>query len=657
MKQSIGSGRGSVYNIIMKALQSGDKYGYEICQEVETKTNGNYILKQPSLYSGLKRLEAQKLVESYWGDSDIGGRRHYYKLTPAGRSKIEQTDFSWEDERNEIVDKFFEQSELDKSLNEVKDTVESITKTVEQSENINEQLNSIINNDDVSHVSPVQPKTNIKQQSSFSHKVNDNQFDLFSFANFANENQETSSNEIQNEQEELIQKEDVIIEEEKQTITSVEDTVENVFIENANTDEQLKVENIENKVEETTLNIEETIVKEQIECNEEPEDEINFEDFFINKKSNSFSEKVEEVSSTPLSLNDLEKSDTFYGSNLNNEPLEVSINDDFDKKYEQWANSLEDEKEEDLRLEQEKRMSDILSGNFTPTQNVELHKTYDSTIEKENTNIDNLDLQAIFGNNMEDTCVLNDTKEDKVNDKPEIVQQEELPRYDYLNNINLSLQHDKPLPKPVDDNYYGPFNELKPKEEVEQPKQFNYQTQKQFNSSVSFDKKCAEKYFNLSDYQIRYARKNNVENKPTDYTSINKLNLFSSCLILLVAAVMAFSLTAITINNFSSVYQVLGLVVGSLAFISFIIKQCFGYFVDKNKKIIFKFEKDFFITSLFLCTLLIVILFCLNMIFGMNFINILNYTGSFIIPCVYLVMVIIYPIIKLFLVKFSFFNK
>ena len=81
MKKSIGYGRGSVYTIILKALQSGDKYGYEICKEIEEKSKGAYILKQPSLYSGLKRLEAQKDVYSYWGDSDIGGRRHYYSLT------------------------------------------------------------------------------------------------------------------------------------------------------------------------------------------------------------------------------------------------------------------------------------------------------------------------------------------------------------------------------------------------------------------------------------------------------------------------------------------------------------------------------------------------------------------------------------------------
>ena len=42
MKKSIGSGRGSVYNIILKALQTGDKYGYEICKEVENKSKGSY---------------------------------------------------------------------------------------------------------------------------------------------------------------------------------------------------------------------------------------------------------------------------------------------------------------------------------------------------------------------------------------------------------------------------------------------------------------------------------------------------------------------------------------------------------------------------------------------------------------------------------------
>ena len=76
--------RGSVNNIILKTLVNGDKYGYEIIKEVEDFSEGKIKLKQPSLYSSLSRFEDKNFVTSYWGDSDIGGRRHYYHLTEQG---------------------------------------------------------------------------------------------------------------------------------------------------------------------------------------------------------------------------------------------------------------------------------------------------------------------------------------------------------------------------------------------------------------------------------------------------------------------------------------------------------------------------------------------------------------------------------------------
>ena len=77
--------RGFVNNIILESLLNGDKYGYEIIKIVEEKSNGKIVLKQPSLYSSLKRFEVKGYITSYWGDSDIGGRRHYYTLTETGR--------------------------------------------------------------------------------------------------------------------------------------------------------------------------------------------------------------------------------------------------------------------------------------------------------------------------------------------------------------------------------------------------------------------------------------------------------------------------------------------------------------------------------------------------------------------------------------------
>ena len=79
--------RGQLSTIILMTLSERDKYGYEIIDEVLKNTNGKVSIKQPSLYSSLKRMEEQKLISSYWRDSEMGGKRHYYHLTDLGKWK------------------------------------------------------------------------------------------------------------------------------------------------------------------------------------------------------------------------------------------------------------------------------------------------------------------------------------------------------------------------------------------------------------------------------------------------------------------------------------------------------------------------------------------------------------------------------------------
>jgi len=76
--------------IILMTLLERDKYGYEIIDEVLSNTNGKVSIKQPSLYSSLKRMEEQSLISSYWRDSEIGGKRHYYHLTDFGKKNLEK---------------------------------------------------------------------------------------------------------------------------------------------------------------------------------------------------------------------------------------------------------------------------------------------------------------------------------------------------------------------------------------------------------------------------------------------------------------------------------------------------------------------------------------------------------------------------------------
>lgn len=74
--------------LILHELSVCDKYGIELTKDIETKSNGQIIIKQPTLYTILKKLEKSKFITSYWTDSEIGGKRHYYKLTENGKAQV-----------------------------------------------------------------------------------------------------------------------------------------------------------------------------------------------------------------------------------------------------------------------------------------------------------------------------------------------------------------------------------------------------------------------------------------------------------------------------------------------------------------------------------------------------------------------------------------
>ncbi len=95
--------RGKLSNIILRVLLESDKYGYEIIEEIKSKTNNSLVVKQPSLYSALKRMEDQNLISSYWRDSDIGGRRHYYSITDYGKKYAEKWNFDFPAQNSENI--------------------------------------------------------------------------------------------------------------------------------------------------------------------------------------------------------------------------------------------------------------------------------------------------------------------------------------------------------------------------------------------------------------------------------------------------------------------------------------------------------------------------------------------------------------------------
>lgn len=106
--------RGHINTIILRTLYERDKYGYEIIEEIEAKSHGQYSLKQPTLYSALKRLESQGYINAYWKTEEVsgGGRRKYYTLTDSGREITEKNQSEWEYSRT-VIDSLISDKNFD----------------------------------------------------------------------------------------------------------------------------------------------------------------------------------------------------------------------------------------------------------------------------------------------------------------------------------------------------------------------------------------------------------------------------------------------------------------------------------------------------------------------------------------------------------------
>lgn len=100
--------RGNIDTIILRVLKNEDNYGYEIMKAISEGSSGEYILKEPTLYSSLKRLEKAGFINAYWGDQSQGGRRKYYTLTDDGIAAYEENLVAW-NRAKELIDRLVQE--------------------------------------------------------------------------------------------------------------------------------------------------------------------------------------------------------------------------------------------------------------------------------------------------------------------------------------------------------------------------------------------------------------------------------------------------------------------------------------------------------------------------------------------------------------------
>ena len=87
--------RGHTETIVLGLLLDSDKYGFEIYNAIMDLTEGEYELKETTLYSSYKRLETIGAISSYWGDETHGARRKYYHIEDKGKDIYRQNRADW----------------------------------------------------------------------------------------------------------------------------------------------------------------------------------------------------------------------------------------------------------------------------------------------------------------------------------------------------------------------------------------------------------------------------------------------------------------------------------------------------------------------------------------------------------------------------------
>ncbi len=77
-------GRGHVQLLILRLLHASPSHGYQIMEDLERITAGNYVPETGSIYTILRRMEKKGLVTSKWKDNESGADRRVYTLTKDG---------------------------------------------------------------------------------------------------------------------------------------------------------------------------------------------------------------------------------------------------------------------------------------------------------------------------------------------------------------------------------------------------------------------------------------------------------------------------------------------------------------------------------------------------------------------------------------------
>src|SRR5690349_14826004 len=87
--------RGAGPVAVLRILEGGERYGYELVQLLDQRSAGVLAMGQSTLYPLLYNLQAKGLIAARTEKSDSGRPRKYYRLTDKGKRRLARDRKQW----------------------------------------------------------------------------------------------------------------------------------------------------------------------------------------------------------------------------------------------------------------------------------------------------------------------------------------------------------------------------------------------------------------------------------------------------------------------------------------------------------------------------------------------------------------------------------
>jgi PadR family transcriptional regulator len=87
--------QGTLDMLVLKAVSLGPLHGYGVLLRIQQISQNRLEIQQGSLYPALYRLEHEGWIAGEWGQSDNKRRARFYRLTAAGRRRLDAETRKW----------------------------------------------------------------------------------------------------------------------------------------------------------------------------------------------------------------------------------------------------------------------------------------------------------------------------------------------------------------------------------------------------------------------------------------------------------------------------------------------------------------------------------------------------------------------------------